>query len=284
LLSLPNLENHRILTVGDHSYPNRQDHPNRFFFYGLPCADGYENIYPLRYHQLFGLLTAPSLTRDPRRAAYFGSWGQRAYAWGTDLNNAIAGLAGIRWMYVHGMPAPPGPWKEVFAQGDEKVFENTVLLPRAFVVGELRRFPGRGQLLSALGAASETELRTAAFVEDADVREVAVDAVPSSTTTATIRRMDPDQVEIDAAIPGRGVLVLSDVWVPGWTASVNGVRKRVFPVYVAFRGVEVGPGQSRVVLTYRPTYSYAGFALAAVGLGVVGLLFVGSRRRRPVSG
>ena len=280
LLSLPNPEGYRVLTVGDHSQRNLQDHPNRLFFCGLACADGYENIYPLRYHQLFGLLTAPSLERDPRRAANFGSWGQRAYAWGTDLNNAIAGLAGIRWMYVRGMPAPPMPWKEVFAQGDEKVFEDTEVFPRAFIVGQLRRFPDRGQLLSALGTASDTELRTAAFVENGDVREVAVDAVSSSATTATIRRLASDQVEVDVETPGRGVLVLSDVWVPGWTASVDGVPKTVIPVDAAFRGVEVATGQSRVVFTYRPTYTYAGFALAVVGLSVVVFLFVGGRRRR----
>jgi hypothetical protein len=282
LRSVSNRARDRILTVGDHSRLNLRDHPNRLFFHDLSCADGYETMYPLRYHRLFGLLTAPSLSRDPRRAAYYMTWGERAYSWGSDVNNAIADLVGVRWMYVHNMPAPASPWKEVFSDGAERVFENPDVFPRTFVVPGARRFDDQAGLLSGLKSASPETLRSVAFVEAADV-ELESSEPPARWEPAdghvVLRRYWPDRIELDVHTRIPGVLVVTDAWIPGWIAAVDGVPAPVFPVDCAFQGVRVPAGVSRVLLKYRPTYTYAGFALAAMGVVVVGVIFAGGRRR-----
>jgi len=67
-------------------------------------VDGYETIYPLRYHELFGGMIAPHLDLDPTIYRYFHAWGNRAYAFGPELSRPIANLLGVRWLEVAGQP------------------------------------------------------------------------------------------------------------------------------------------------------------------------------------
>jgi len=57
-----------------------------------------------------------------------------------------------------------------------------------------------------------------------------------------------------------GWIVVSDTWVPGWMATVNGRTAPILPVDGAFRGVAVPRGTSEVVLRYRPWSSGLGAA------------------------
>src|SRR5262249_39431242 len=110
LESRPNPEGQRVMLLGDHSRNNRRGHANRLMFRGLFAADGYQNVYPLRYHDLFGMLIRPHLDRDASRRTYFENWGQRAYAWGPEFNTDLASLMGVRWLLVHGMPFADPRW------------------------------------------------------------------------------------------------------------------------------------------------------------------------------
>jgi hypothetical protein len=63
-------------------------------------------------------------------------------------------------------------------------------------------------------------------------------------------RPDRVEVEVDSAQPG--VLVLHDVYYPGWVVEVDGQPARLLRANVLFRAVEVGEGRHRVVFRYAP--------------------------------
>jgi hypothetical protein len=281
LESQPNAAGHRVMLLGDHSRGNRRDHANRLMFRGLFTADGYQNVYPLRYHDLFGLLIRPHLDRDASRRTYFESWGQRAYAWGPELNTDLASLMGVRWLLVHGMPFENPRWRLVFESGDERVFENPEVLPRGFVAEREARSASRGALLAALGSAPVAELRETAFVEDgAPLEGEGGDAHGAGGATPILDA--PDRLSFAVQAPGPAVLVLTDAFVPGWKAWVNGAAAPIFPVDAAFRGVAVPPGRSEVSFRYVPESTRAGFATAAVAAVVlVGLWVAAMRRPKP---
>jgi hypothetical protein len=93
-------------------------------------------------------------------------------------------------------------------------------------------------------------------------------------------------VSVTVDSPCAGVLVLTDAYFPGWTATVNGRSQTVHPADVALRGVFVGSGHSEVVFTYEPASFRHGVILATVSLLVLpsaaGLRYL-SRRRRPIA-
>ncbi len=73
------------------------------------------------------------------------------------------------------------------------------------------------------------------------------------------------------------MLVLSELYYPGWRATVNGSAAPIFRVDGALQGIEVPPGHSHVELTYRPMSAIAGLALTPLTFLAVGALWLKGR-------
>lgn len=132
-----------------------------------------------------------------------------------------------------------------------RVFENPGAMPRAFVV-----YPdvGGSSLADYLGPGG-------------------------GVTPAVIREYTANTVTIEAAAGeggkgGRALLVLTDLFWPGWEARVDGKAAGVYVVGGAFRGVFLTEGAHTVEFRYRPrSFSvgmvlFFGGALAAIALAV----------------
>ena len=285
LTNEPNPQAYRTISIGDGA------HPNRMMFHRLYAADGYENIYPLRYHELFGLLTAPYLEKDPEEYQYFHGWGNRAYAFGPDMNFALASLMGIRWFYARNVNLDSPELTEVFNAEDPrvyrekpkvvKVYENNSVFPRAFVVHQVRTFSTRVELLDALSKATFQELRAQAYVLEADVPDLTLQHLSVAPSgLATITRYEPDRVTVEVDTPSPAILVLTDVNAPGWVSRINAEETRIFTVYNVFRGVTIPAGHSQITYTYSPKYTYVGGALILLAAILTGLWIVELRRRK----
>ncbi|MGC8667495.1 MAG: YfhO family protein [Chthonomonadales bacterium] len=80
-------------------------------------------------------------------------------------------------------------------------------------------------------------------------------------------RFAPHRLEMDVSLPGRGLLVVSEPFFPGWRATVDGHAAGILRVDVLLRGVEVGPGRHRVVLVYDPISYRLGLYISLCALG-----------------
>ena len=94
LLGQPEIDRDRVLAFGEE--------PARLAAAGLQQVDGYEVMYPLPYHALFGALTAPELADRPDRWTFFHHWGNRAVTFGPRIDPELVALLGVRWLYVRG--------------------------------------------------------------------------------------------------------------------------------------------------------------------------------------
>lgn len=97
-------------------------------------------------------------------------------------------------------------------------------------------------------------------------------------TEADIRYSGNNIVEVVAESHSFGVLVLVDSWYPGWKAFVDDVATPVFPVDIAFRGVEISKGNHKLVFEYQPQSLAIGKYVSAAALI---LLLIGLRRFLP---
>ncbi|HEY8203023.1 MAG TPA: YfhO family protein, partial [Actinomycetota bacterium] len=185
-------------------------------------------------------------------------------------------------------------------EGQAQVFEDVGTLPRAFVVHRARPVPGPAEAIAEVGRAgarfADGAIRVEAFDPSA---EAIVEAAPGDLagltdpagaqpeeprTSTRITSYRPNRVEITTRTDAPALLVLTDVFYPGWTVTVNGRKAKVLATDVAFRGVRVGEGYSRVVFAYQPTSFRLGQAIAAVALvaTAAALLRSGVVRRRAV--
>jgi hypothetical protein len=74
---------------------------------------------------------------------------------------------------------------------------------------------------------------------------------------------------VTADCDGAATLLRRELFDPGWRADVNGAAATVAPTEEIFQAVPLPPGHSRVRYRYAPPF--IGWALAACGLGLVGL-------------
>jgi hypothetical protein len=70
--------------------------------------------------------------------------------------------------------------------------------------------------------------------------------------SARITAWYPGRIEIEVNAPSAGVVVLNDIYYPGWIAEVDGRHSPVLRADVLFRGVEVAEGTHRVVFRFAP--------------------------------
>jgi hypothetical protein len=100
-------------------------------------------------------------------------------------------------------------------------------------------------------------------------------------------RIASNRIELSARWDGAGeaILEIHDAYWKGWRARVDGRRRSVEPSGADGRGpwrwVRLPPGESTVVLTYRPPGLQA--ALALMGIGGAMALILGRRSRRRIS-
>ena len=76
-----------------------------------------------------------------------------------------------------------------------------------------------------------------------------------------------------------GLLVLAETHYPGWQATVDGEPVAIHTANLAFRAIELGPGEHRVTLRYQPGWLRPTLLLAGLAL-LLGLLAAAWPRRR----
>ena len=205
-------------------------------------------------------------------------------------------LLGVRYLLQPGDERPPGKsWTQgktdngpvvyEFLSGGMQdlgpytVFKNEAALPRAFVVQHARPLPQRPDILAALTA---TDFRKTVLLEDWEAPANG----EGGTHSARLRSYRPNRVEVEVTGDAPGYLVLTDVWYPGWTCTVNGTPTKVYRANYLFRAVAVAAGTQEVVFRFEPVSYRRGRLLTLTTLGVVmvvglALLF---RGRRQVAG
>jgi hypothetical protein len=135
------------------------------------------------------------------------------------------------------------------------------------------------------------DFRTMAWVEEEEMLRYARNgrlALPASDVKEVCRvvRHDPQRVEIEAELATPGLVVLADLYYPGWelTAETGG-RQQSLPIFRTdriLRGALLPAGKHRLIYEYRSWNFYVGAAVSAAAwlaaLGVTVLLEVGRRR------
>jgi hypothetical protein len=158
-----------------------------------------------------------------------------------------------------------------------RVYRNRHVQPRAFLTDDHRVLAGQ-DALRAIRDGTIDLTRTAIVAGPLDE---GLQPEPRRTTagTAEIRRYEDRRVSIETEADGRRLLILTDVYYPGWTASVDGTAVPIHRANYAFRAVAVPPGRHVVEFRYRPASVRYGLLLSLAGALVLGWLMSTNRLR-----
>jgi hypothetical protein len=140
-------------------------------------------------------------------------------------------------------------------------------LPRAYVVHQAQ--VSRGQEALEFLADPEFDPLATVVLEEEPGLALAGDGA-SSDSTVSIVDYQPTRIALDVETEANGILVLSEVYYPGWRARVDGREVRIHRVDYVLRGVELDRGAHRVEFVYDPTSFKVGLLLTVVALCLSG--------------
>lgn len=167
-----------------------------------------------------------------------------------------------------GVPLPDGFELAFDAPDALSVYRNVDVLPRAWVVHRAVAVDSAEAAFAQLREEGFDPAQTVILQTDGrDELQPGAEAAPGSATVNDYRSSSM-RVQVQAAAPG--YLVLSEVWFPGWRATVNGAAAEVLRANGALRAIPVPAGESEVRLWFAP----AGWRQGLVAFAVGGLLLL----------
>lgn len=188
---------------------------------------------------------------------------------------------------VTGSLADSTRWRHVEDIGDTSVYENLRAMPRAWLVPEVARVTEE-EALTAVRSSRMPDGRAYDPLQMALVEEPLVfkRANADPAASAQVVRAAGSHMEVHTSSLSPSFLVLSDVYYPGWRATIDGTPTHLFQTNVSLRGVMVPAGGHVVRLEFVPTSFYRGVVISIVSFLVfVALLFrAGKRKAQPRSG
>ncbi|MBE9528337.1 MAG: YfhO family protein [Proteobacteria bacterium] len=191
--------------------------------------------------------------------------------------------------------AVPVKFPRVYTDSEISIYENPTALPRAYVTDDVVQVEGYEEAQERAGT-GRFALGTAALIETEPpvsfspgshgskgpsvAPDTALFTEPAQTTrtvkAARIVAQRNNSVKVEAV--GPGLLVLTDTYYPGWSATVDGEKSEIYRVNGIVRGVFIPSGSHIIDFKYLPL----SFVFGAIffGVGFVSCIWYGLRCER----
>lgn len=152
----------------------------------------------------------------------------------------------------------------------EMAMRNPSPMGNAWFTSELHFVPNADK---ELAATCQSDLRKISVVDQRWKKQAEGTALDSGTVVQTLYR--PNELHYTAQSDKGGVVIFSEIYYPGWTATIDGKEVELFRANYVLRAVKVPAGKHEIRLEFRPTsVSYTTYmAYGAMGLLLLGLGF-----------
>jgi hypothetical protein len=185
----------------------------------------------------------------------------------------LLSMLGVRYVIFRG--TPPDNVQPFASAPDYWAVENPEALPRAFVPSHVEWKEKGGGLLTLLGAPT-FDPRRVAYVDRS------VSLPDNCRGTVTVVEESSTQVVLAANMETPGLVVLCDLWYPGWNAYQDGEPVEILRTNHAVRGVVLPSGFSTLVFRYEPASFRWGVRAMVTAIVLLGAWLAGGwwlRRR-----
>jgi hypothetical protein len=172
-------------------------------------------------------------------------------------------------------------WVRVGEVEDVSVFENTRVLPRAWLSSSFEVLK-ENEILQVIRNGSFPngdvwDPRRTALLEHPV--ELSNDIAQDTEASATVIEHDPNRILIRTVTDAPAIVVLSENFYPGWRAYVDGESTEILRVNYNLRGLALGAGEHSVEFVYRPYSVLIGLATSIL-MALVLILWVMGRFER----
>ncbi|WP_033149050.1 YfhO family protein [Prevotella sp. P6B1] len=168
-------------------------------------------------------------------------------------------------------------------QGGQTVpIQNPYALGNAWFVDQVNYVKNANEEIAQVG---KIDLRHEAVADEQFKTQLGESATQDTASVVTIKSYEPNQLTYEVNSGKGGVVVFSEVYYPGWTATVDGEPAELGRVDYVLRALAVKPGRHEVVLSFFPksvetTETIAYMAYAVLLLVLAGAVFMAYRRKQ----
>jgi hypothetical protein len=232
--------------------------PDLNILYGVPAADGYLNLTPAHLTQVWGNEKVPGFIEG-----LFYKSGDRLMAW--QGFGKLLSLYNVRYL-ITSMPFEGVGFELLGAYDPEAyLYENVNALPRAIVVPDYIVADNATAALETMVTPDFDPERQVVLLAGEDQELSPSNGLadtPSFVAHAEVTRYQPLQVVIETNSNQPGLLVLSDLYYPGWEATVDGQPVPIYEANACVRAVPVDQGAHTVEFRYKPKPLIYGAAIS----------------------
>lgn len=176
------------------------------------------------------------------------------------------------------------PAQAVYGQVWTKIFDDGIAyqqrsapMPRAYVVYAAETVAGDPQAVERLLSPAFDLRNTALVAEPLSLPA----AAPRPASRATLVEYQPAKVVVAATAAQPGLLILGDLWHPGWRVTLDGQPAELLRANHVLRGVLLPAGQHHVEFRFQPSSLRNGGLLSLAALGfLLALLLLDRRQQR----
>ncbi len=145
--------------------------------------------------------------------------------------------------------------REILSFGE--VYENSKVLPRFFLVNEMRGSRNLDDSIAAMRSADFDPARTAIVEGSSGLRTFG-----TATGKVSVVHYGNQDLMLETDSTGPAFLVTSETYYPGWRCKVDGHAQELLLTNAAFRGLPVPAGHHRITMEFSPRIVWYGGAIS----------------------
>jgi hypothetical protein len=232
---------------------------------GLYLADGVEPVHLAVYDQYMARAGGYNDPGFSVTIPNFGDGSLESALQETEPNLKLLGLLNVTYL-VSAFPMDwPGLSLETKIEGTF-IYRNEHALPRAWMA--YQTVPAEADWLTQLE--NLPDLTGVVILEDKIRKGKEVGIEDKVASPVNIAYYSPDRIELKTEVTTPGWLVLSEIWYPGWQATVNGTPQPVEKVNGLLRGLYLSqPGVYQIKMEYLPRSVVWGNWISGLTVGLM---------------
>jgi hypothetical protein len=234
--------------------------PNVGVVYGLSDIVGYDAMTPRQLEQLVDATGS------------VGPMGVARLQFTDALSSQITDLVNLKYILLPpGAPSPGPKFQLVYDGPDGRIYQNSNVFPRAFLVSSARACLDDTSAL-ALIRSGKVDLRRKVIIAGCPM----VTSGDSISGTLYVEHYGSQRITVHADVQSPAFLVLTDSYDSGWRVWVDGHEVPLLRADYAFQAVALSPGSHKVKFLYRPFTVVGGLMLSIIALfAAVVLIWLG---------
>lgn len=171
---------------------------------------------------------------------------------------------------------------EEFPPHHVRIYENQRALPRAYVVHKVHICQSSTEALNTISG-KDFDYQKTVTIEGVTPSQLVNTSANFSAEPAAITKDSPDNLSIEVDNQSAGILILTDVFYPGWKALVDGKEVPIYRANYLFRGVLLPAGKHTIEFSYFPSSFIIGLTLSIIASALMLAITFYELFRKPVS-